>query len=161
MANGLRRCADFVSLGTVCAASICFWFLTSPDPRFLGPIFALLSMSLFGIALEVMENDPGFSLALTMATVIFGFGIYLALSANGLGLVGLRKRQIGSGIPKYELIQRVTDSGLQVWVPVDGDRVGNAPLPATPYFRRDLRLRGDGLRSGFCVQTASPDQKIQ
>jgi hypothetical protein len=35
MTGGRRRCADFVSLGAVCAASICFWFLTSPDPRFL------------------------------------------------------------------------------------------------------------------------------
>ncbi len=157
MANGLRRCADFVSLGTVCAASICFWFLTSPDPRFLGAIFALLSVSLLGIALEVMESGLGFSPAVTMAMVIFGFGIHLALSANGLGLVGLRKPQIGSRIPKYELIQRVTDSGLQVWVPVEGDRVGNAPLPATPYFQQDLRLRGDSLRSGFCVQ-ARPEE---
>jgi hypothetical protein len=161
MANGLRRCADFMSLSIVCAASICFWFLTSPDPRFLGAIFALLSMSLFGIALEVTESDLGFSLAVKMATVISGFGIYLALSANGLGLVGLRKRQIGSEIPKYKLMQKVTDSGLRVWVPVEGDQVGNAPLPATPYFRRDLRLRGEGLRSGFCVQAAGPDQKIQ
>lgn len=160
MANGLRKCVDFVSLSAVCAASICFWFLTSPDPRFLGAIFALLSVSLFGIALEVMESGLGLSLALTMMKVIFGFGIYLALSANGLGLVGLKKRRIGSQIPKYELIQRVTDSGLQVWVPVEDDRVGNAPLPATPYFRRDLRVRGAGLRSGFCVQ-ACPDQKIQ
>jgi hypothetical protein len=46
----------------------------------------------------------------------------------------------------------VLDSDLQVWVPVEGDRVGNAALPATPYFRRDLRLRGRSLRSGFCVQ---------
>jgi hypothetical protein len=160
MTDGRRRCADFVSLGAVCAASICFWFLTSPDPRFLGAIFALLSVSLFGIALEVIESGPGFSLAVTTATVICGFGIYLALSTNGLGLVGLKKRQIGSRIPEYALIQRVTDSGLQVWVPVEGDRVGNAPLPATPYFRRDLRLRGNSLRSGFCVQ-ACPDQKIQ
>jgi hypothetical protein len=155
-ANGLRRCADFVSLATVCAASICFWFLTSPDPRFLGAIFALLSVSLLGIALEVVEGSLGFSLAVAMAMVIFGFGIYLALSANGLGLVGLRKPQIGSRIPKCELIQRATDSGLQVWVPVKDDRVGNAPLPATPNFRQDLRLRGDSLRSGFCVQ-ARPD----
>jgi len=160
MVNGLRRCAAFVSLGIVCAASICFWFLTSPDPRFLGATFALLSVSLFGIALEVVESDLGFSLAVTMVTVIFGFGFYLALSANGLGLVRLRKCQIGSRIPKYELIQRVTDSGLRVWVPAESDRVGNAPLPATPYFRRDLRLRGDSLRSGFCIQ-ACPDQKIQ
>ena len=152
VANGICRCADFVSLGTVCAASICFWFLTSPDPRFLGAIFGLLSLSLFGIALRVTDSSPGFSVAVMTATVIFGFGVHLALSSNGLGLVGLKKRQIGSKVPEYKLIQRVTDSGLQVWVPVEGDRVGNAALPATPYFRRDLRLRGDSLRSGFCVQ---------
>src|SRR5262249_38007639 len=94
MATCLRRSADFVSLATVCAASICFWFLTAPDPRFLGAVFALLSVSLFGIALEVMGSGAWFSLSVTMVKVIFGFGIYLALSANGLGLVGLRKRRI-------------------------------------------------------------------
>lgn len=108
-----------------------------------------------------MESGLGFSLAVTSVTVIFGFGIYLALSVNGLGLVGLRKRQIGSRIPKSEVIKRVTDSGLQVWVPVEDNRVGDAPLPATPYFRQDLRLRGNGLSSGFCVKAASPDQKTQ
>jgi hypothetical protein len=117
-------------------------------------------VTLFGIALEGVESGPGFLLAFSTTTVICGFGIYLALSTNGLGLVKLKDRQIGSRIPEYELVQRVTDSGLRVWVPVEGDRVGNAPLPATPYFRRELRLRGDGLRSGFCVQ-ACPDQKIQ
>jgi len=35
-----------------------------------------------------MEGALGFSPAVAMAMVIFGFGIHLALSANGLGPVG-------------------------------------------------------------------------
>jgi hypothetical protein len=156
-ANGLRKSSDFIALASVCIASLCFWFLTAPDPRFLGAIFAFLPLCLLGIGLELMEDNLGFSLTLTGAIVLLGLGIYLALAANGLGLLVLAKKQrIASRIPVPQLVQKVTDSGLRVWVPVAGYQTWDAPLPATPYFRRNLRLRGQDLASGFCLGTRQP-----
>jgi hypothetical protein len=131
---------------------LCFWFFTAPDPRFLGAIFAFLPLCLLGISLEMMEDNFRFSLIVTGSIVLLGFGIYLALAANGLGLMALEKRRIGSRIPVADLMQKVTDSGLRIWVPVAGDQTWNAPLPATPYFRRDLRLRGQDLAQGFVLE---------
>ena len=156
-AKRLRKCGHFSALGGVCIAALCFWFLSAPDPRFLGAVFPLLSLCLLGMVLKVTESNLGFSLLVTIATVIFGFGYYLALDANGLGLIELKKRQIGSRIPVCELVPKVTDSGLRVWVPVASDQTWDAPLPATPYFRRDLRLRGNDLPSGFCRGARSKD----
>jgi hypothetical protein len=151
--KGLRRCNHFFSLGMVCTAAFCFWFLTAPDPRFLGAISVLLPLCLLGIGLEVTESDLGFLLCVTTSIAVLGFGIHLGLSANGLGLLGLEKKRIGSSIPVAEVAQKITNSGLRVWVPVNGDQTWDAPLPATPYFQPDLQLRGEYLASGFCLRT--------
>ena len=86
------------------------------------------------MGLEITESDLGFLLAVAVATVILGFGYYLALSANGLGLVGLKGRQIGSRIPRRELVQMMTDSGLRVWVPVTEDQTGGCSLASNAVF---------------------------
>jgi hypothetical protein len=151
--KSLRSCSDFLALLGVCTAAFCFWFFTAPDPRFLGAVFALLPLCLLGVGLRVAQNDLIFSLGVAGAKLILVVGICLALYANGLGLNGLKKPRIGSRVPVAELVQKVTDSGLRVWVPVVSDQTWDAPLPATPYFHRDLRLRGKNLASGFCFGT--------
>jgi hypothetical protein len=153
--KSLRRCSDFLALLGVCTAAFSFWFFTAPDPRFLGAVFALLPLCLLGVGLKVTQSDRIFSLAVAGAKLVFAVGICLALYANGLGLNGLKKLRIGSRVPVAELVQKVTDSGLRVWVPVISDQTWDAPLPTTPYFRRDLRLRGKDLASGFCFGTCS------
>jgi hypothetical protein len=153
--KSLRGCSDFLALLGVCTAALSFWFFTAPDPRFLGAVFALLPLCLLGVGLKVTQSDRIFSLAVAGAKLIFAVGICLALYANGLGLNGLKKLRIGSRVPVAELLQKVTDSGLRVWVPVVSDQTWDAPLPTTPYFRRDLRLRGKDLASGFCFGTYS------
>jgi hypothetical protein len=153
--TGLVRGGDFLALSAVTISALCFWFLMAPDPRFAGAVPLLATTCLLGIVLEGVQESSGFSLVRAMAMTVFGFGICLAVFSNGFGLVRLKKRQIGSRVPVPELTQKVTDSGLRVWVPIYGDRTGDAPLPATPYFRRELRLRGPNLASGFCLETKS------
>ena len=43
--------------------------------------------------------------------------------------------------PREPLTTFTTASGLQVYVPVEGDQIWDAPLPATPYPNPALRLR--------------------
>jgi hypothetical protein len=50
--------------------------------------------------------------------------------------------------PPVELTKFVTDFGLELTVPVDDDRVFDAPLPATPHPVKNLRLRKPGDLSG-------------
>jgi hypothetical protein len=89
--------------------------------------------------------------------LILGFGLFRAFDANGLELVSLQRPGIGSRIPVAELSQKVTDSGVRVWVPVTSDQTWDAPVPTTPYFKHNLSLRGKELASGFYVRT-SPSQ---
>jgi hypothetical protein len=44
-----------------------------------------------------------------------------------------------------------TQSGLQVHVPVQGNRCWDAPLPCTPHPAPNLRLRSTDLGDGFAV----------
>jgi hypothetical protein len=69
------------------------------------------------------------------------------------------KLEIGSRIPAAKLEQKVTASGLQVWVPVTGDQTWDAPIPATPYFDKNLSLRGAGLASGFYINMVHPGDR--
>lgn len=54
--------------------------------------------------------------------------------------------------PEVSLTTFTTDSGLVLTVPVDDDRVFEAPLPATPFPVKNLRLRRpNDLSSGFVL----------
>jgi len=150
----VSRSSHFLALALVCTASICFWFFTAPDPRFLGAILSLLALSVLGLALEAARTEIEFSIAVIGTGLILGFVLFLAYNANGLGLVSLQKLRIGSSIPVAELFQKVTDSGARVWVPVTSDQTWDAPLPATPYFNSNLSLRGKELASGFYIRTS-------
>ena len=62
-------------------------------------------------------------------------------------------------VPKPDLVDFVTASGLVVHVPRVGDQTWNAPLPSAPYERPGLRLRRAGeLGSGFVLDS---DQTIK
>jgi len=151
--NRTSMSTSFLALTVVCAASMGFWFFTAPDPRFIEGILALLALSALGLTLEAACTRSEFLTAMIGSGVIFAAGFALAFEANGLGLFKVHKPQIGSRIPVAELTQKVTASGLRVGVPVEGDKTWDAPLPATPYFNNNLRLRGKDLASGFCVST--------
>lgn len=54
--------------------------------------------------------------------------------------------------PREPLTTFTTASGIQVYVPVEGDQIWDAPLPAAPYPNPALRLRcPDSLECGFAV----------
>ncbi|TME43852.1 MAG: hypothetical protein E6I75_00930 [Chloroflexi bacterium] len=54
--------------------------------------------------------------------------------------------------PREPLTTFTTASGIQVYVPVEGDQIWDAPLPATPYPNPALRLCcPDSLECGFAV----------
>lgn len=57
-------------------------------------------------------------------------------------------------MPRFKLMRYVTDSGLELTVPEDNDRVFDAPIPSTPHPVKNLRIRRDGdLSSGFILES--------
>jgi hypothetical protein len=54
-------------------------------------------------------------------------------------------------IREVRVVQRETIEGVEIYTPAEGDQCWSAPLPCTPYFNRDLRVRrsANGLPKRF------------
>jgi hypothetical protein len=132
-----------------------YWFWTAPTPRFANAIFWLLSISSSLILLTYLQRVICKHLFILSFIVIFAvtnivsFGYFL-IYYDAIGDVSL------SGwypMQKYPLTVQTTESGLAVYMPINGDQCGDSPLPCTPYFNAELRLRDrDNIVSGFTVQ---------
>lgn len=120
-----------------------YWFVTVPSLRFAGALFWALAAGM--LALAISDCEPFFirSVWLMASALIF------AMSINLMGFLVEYDRDTGP-IPSALVTTRLTDSGLAVLVPQEGDECRNAPLPCMPYFQPRLRLRVPGeLASGF------------
>lgn len=129
-------------------ASLAFWFLMAPDPRFAGAACWILAAGATVLVAEQTRRPPaGMDYLLCFAFFLFvapfaGIGNLLPRSAPGAFLP----------LPRAAVVEQVTASGLKVLTPREGDRCWRMPLPCTPNFRRDLRLRREGhLSHGFRV----------
>jgi hypothetical protein len=169
-------------------AWIAFWLFTAPDPRFAAAAFWVIGGGAAALALDAAwPDDPArarrwsraFQALGVLGTILLvgygaiaGKGEFVAawrathslssaltrLSLNEPFLNGHSFYQGFQPMPRAALTRYRTDSGLEVVVPVEDDRCWDAPLPCTPYRRRDLRLRGASMREGF-VTERSPAQK--
>jgi hypothetical protein len=130
---------------------IIFWFAASPDLRFSQ--FAIwttaATLGAWGIvSLDLYLHRSKRNLAL--AALILSLIWCLISFGWKEPLLALRGVQQPPPLPKPALILRHTLSGLAVYVPADGEKCWDAPLPCTPYFDESLRLRdASSLRWGF------------
>ena len=133
---------------------LAFWFFTSPDPRFANALFFLLA---YGAALLVLcallplLSRRGFAVVLVVILVAANFFLVkYAIGRYSYKDISLSGWQPETTVP---LVEKWTTSGLGVYTPADGgDQCWDAPLPCTPYFNQDLRLRVPGdLGAGFMV----------
>jgi len=126
-------------------AALLFWFLAAPDPRFAGASFWLLGAGALSLVLAELDRK-------TVSIVLISFAmVSMTMNFNPIAFVLRWQRDMG---PERTgpLATMTTASGLQVHVPVEGYQVWRAPLPSTPYFNPDLRLRVPGdLSAGFTV----------
>ncbi len=149
-------------------ATLVFWVVTAPLPRFIELIPTLM-LILSGWLLICRLQDIGFRYCpnwliapnkLVVNTFLQGF-LCIAVAFMTIKLV-LIKQHTFSGwqdIPSVSTEVKITQSGLRVHLPNTntGELCWNEPLPCTPYFNEKLRLRTDpknnpnDLSSGFSV----------
>jgi hypothetical protein len=127
--------------------SLVMWFLTAPEPRYLGSITWLLPLAV-PLCL-ISEASP-------LSRVLIG----VSLCVNYAALGNLRyntqwawKRR-APGFPeirKVELNETEDPFGIHLYYPKNGDQVFDAPLPATREKRRTLKLLDEtkGIGGGF------------
>lgn len=134
-----------------------FWFSTAPDPRFANALFMLLPVSIAIIFLSIVQSKSN-KIFLLVTYAFFAIEstclVTFVYSNQSISLKVSNSGWQDSAQPP--LIEKITKHGLRVFTPVNpmiDDRCGDAPLPCTPYFNENLRLRKPGdLASGFTVQ---------
>jgi len=149
-----RPAYPWLSLLVPALAGILFWFAASPDPRFAQFAIwtAAATLGTWGVVCLDLESGRSRSrlvlgaLLLSLIWCLISFGWKEPIRA-------LRGVQEPPPLPKVNLIVRRTLSGLDVYVPAQGNQCWDAPLPCTPYFDETLRLRDpSSLRWGFTAE---------
>jgi len=138
------------------ALAIIFWFVLSPNPRYAGATFWILAVVALMLAVERFVHR--FQLERFAVALCYGFFIavflYVKPLRNPLWIAPIKQNENGLSpvhAADYETIS--TNSGLEVHVPKNQPACWNAPLPCTPFFRPDLRLRESGkVEKGFIME---------
>jgi hypothetical protein len=140
-------------------ASTLFWFWWAPDPRFgYGALFVLavlpLAVSLPKLGLAAWPGRVRMALAAGLGASLTTAGAAVLLAGAGLRLAILSP----PALPEPVVEEERTVDGDTVLVPVLDDRCWNAPLPCTPFFRRDLVILRDaaGRIRAFRFEPSAP-----
>lgn len=142
--NPLDASAILLLLPSLLAAV--FWFVTAPAVRFiLGPLWVVaagtLAVSLAGAGYSRVDKYALRIVLPASLALIMGTAFFVALNES-------------SRPPSRQALkQMTTNSGLTIFLPLSGDRCGDAPLPcASRLPEKGLELRKPGsFASGFRV----------
>jgi hypothetical protein len=133
-------------------AAILFWFSVAPDTRFAHSLFYVAaiasSVSLVEIG-EIIWKDELLLISCFLFLVV-NVAIVYRLS-NNLWTFTYLSTAGYIPIPKVELVEKRTETGLKIYVPARDRYCWNSPIPCTPYFNPELRLTGSDIKSGFTV----------
>ena len=148
--RGKRGGASWLWVFVPPVAALIFWMATAPDPRFAGAMPWLLSVALVLLAAGRFDERQFRRALQTIApSVALAVGVFLVFDASRSQTWKLRGGF--AKIPKAEMQTRITASGVEVQVPLQGDQVWNSKLPAAPALDPHLQMRGAGLANGFRV----------
>lgn len=144
--------------------SIVYWFWMAPDPRFGREYFwlffalgaaccVLYKPTTFPFVSERIFNFTKKQYIFPSISVIFIMfmcstaSLYTRLHGNEISWIMPERMQ---PLPTKFLTAQSGDASLDVYVPINDDRCGNAPLPCAPAIPHDIVLRDKNtLRAGF------------
>jgi hypothetical protein len=134
--------------------SALLWFWAAPDPRLANALFYLLPVSAATVALVAAQSfmTPLNSRLRLLAVGSLGIWIFYPNALYIHATAGLEKFATTrwQPVPVVPTRTETTASGLELSVPVSGEKLWDSPIPATPQFNPALRLQKQGeLRSGF------------
>ncbi len=136
---------------------LAYWFFTAPDYRFASALFFLLPISTaYPLLQSARSRRKSANLALMLALFLSVHAMLLDWLIERSSVIATVPEEGYAGVAVAPLVEYKTASGLHLWVPASGDQCWDSPLPCTPYPDPRLRLRGDGLRSGFTVNDRRP-----
>ena len=142
------------------AVATVFWFtLTPPSFRFAwGPLFTAATIAV-GWSLwsrtrssRTMARDAALGVSLVLGLTV------VATLAFRIDVTSISETRVARGIPitfavtpitRTEVVEVTLPSGLNALRPADGDQCWAAFPVCSPQLPETLRLRGQGLQSGF------------
>jgi len=134
------------------ASALIFWFYMAPALSFAGAAFWCLGAGalLTSFKSRHLDNNPKVIVFVFILMVIFTTAEHLKY-----------EKFIDPGplhgfypLPTVEMHPFVTNSGLTLYVPNEGDQCWDAPLPCTPDTNPNLQLRKVGkIQSGFMISS--------
>jgi len=136
--------------------SLIFWFNSAPNTALaMGAFWALAAGSAVLAASRLAPPHPDplpkreGGLGLLVVALVF----FLFLSPLRAPLIVAPGADAGfHALPNTPYQSLVTNGGFVVYMPQEGDRCGNAPLPCTPYYRANLQsVVAGGIRYGFML----------
>jgi hypothetical protein len=137
----------FISPLVVALIGIVFWFVSAPAIRFgvaalYTPVFLLGSLAVVNscekrLTWQCSFFRSGVALGLFVFVVTFSFRYWVELYDDDTAMVDAYLSR-----PDTEGYIRLTNEGEAIWVPSEGDRAWNLPLPNTPCnrFRANLQI---------------------
>lgn len=157
-------------------ASLILWFSSAPTIRYLGaPLWSLGAGAMaFGLGYFVITKEKLKLFFVYYLLFILIYNLLSIPSENKFALMLIKEKNIVKafselalnkniingnaegfgfdGIPRAELREFLTHSGLVLYAPKKGNQLWDSPLPATPHPNLNLRLIKEGeLRYGFIV----------
>jgi hypothetical protein len=139
--------------------AIILWFISSPNPRFAGSLFWILSTVTVVILVEQVVRVYHFENLFPVFSYFLFVLIFLYVSPlrNPLWIAPVEQnRNDLATAPVPDHTSRMTNDGLVIYIPTNSDQCWNAPVPCTPayHFRSDLQLREPGLfHKGFTLRS--------
>ncbi len=161
--NNRNGGAGLIAASGISFAAILYWFIMAPDYRFSGAVIwiFLICQILLGLSLLWRVGLlPRFASGVVI--LIFLFSLWLSpyqYSRNFSPARLIMPPSVEQAISRYRgdqtIHQQVTDSGLSVNLPAEGEGCWDAPLPCAPIkdFNARLGLIEPGnLQKGFYMQ---------
>lgn len=135
-------------------AGILFWFAASPDLRFAQFAIWTAAATLGTWGIVAMDTPRRrWHAPVVLAALLLCLTWCLISLGWREPIEALRGVRQPVPLPKVDLIVRRTLSGLEVYVPAEGNQCWDSPLPCTPYFDETLRLQnGPSMRWGFTAE---------
>ena len=139
-------------LVTPSISALVFWFLTVPAPRFAEATLWIFAANVLVCSFVISSATSKFVRRAAVAVLLTLVCYNAIVGFERLIHEGRKFPNFVGGPPAMTL--RRTDSGLEIWVPTEGDSPGDSELLATPPDRFDprLELRGPTLRQGFRIR---------
>jgi len=132
-------------------ATLIFWFVTAPDPRFLGSIL-VLCIALSGWFWVTFSQSilKDYGIKLTNGKLLSRLGCIVcclvALKLSGLSSISLSGWK---NIPTQDVEVKQTLTGLEILVPNAGGQCWNEALPCASIFNQNLAKQKNILFPGL------------